>query len=234
MTESNLTSPTPSTNRPAEKNRGLSRASRIGLGVGAAALGLVALTAGVTAVALDGFDDDDDDRVPAALSSSTSDSAGDDSGDSGDSDSDSTSGTAGSAAQDSDVTASANEFEEARDAAIDAAGGGQLIELERSRDGWIAEVLLDDGTDVDVRLTADLGESTVGTPEPSDDVRAGSFDGDGIARAIEAALDETGGAAHEIALTDDDGGAYQVDVRGDARGEVLLDEAFAVIAVDND
>ena len=232
MTESNLTSPTPSTNRPAEKNRGLSRASRIGLGVGAAALGLVALTAGVTAVALDGFDDDDDDSVPAALSSSTSDSAGDDSGDSGDSDSDS--GTAGSAAQDSDVTASANEFEEARDAAIDAAGGGQLIELERSRDGWIAEVLLDDGTDVDVRLTADLGESTVGTPEPSDDVRAGSFDGDGIARAIEAALDETGGAAHEIALTDDDGGAYQVDVRGDARGEVLLDEAFAVIAVDND
>lgn len=232
MTESNLTSPTPSTNRPAEKNRGLSRASRIGLGVGAAALGLVALTAGVTAVALDGFDDDDDDRVPAAFSGSTSDSGdsgGDDSGDS-----DSTSGTAGSAAQDSDITASANEFEEARDAAIDAAGGGQLTELERSRDGWIAEVLLDDGTDVDVRLTADLGESTVGTPEPSDDVRAGSFDGDGIARAIEAALDETGGAAHEIALTDDDGGAYQVDVRGDARGEVLLDEAFAVIAVDND
>lgn len=218
MTESNPSSPAPSTNRPAEKNRGLSRASRIGLGVGAAALGLVALTAGVTAVALDAFDDDDDDRVPAAFSG----------------DSDSNSSTAGSAAQDSDVTASADEFEEARDAAIDAAGGGQLIELERSRDGWIAEVLLDDGTDVDVRLTADLGESTVGTPEPSDDARVGSFDGDGIARAIEAALDETGGTAHEIALTDDDGGAYQVDVRGDARGEVLLDAAFAVIAVDND
>ncbi len=140
----------------------------------------------------------------------------------------------GSQANNASETATVEQFESARDAAVDAAGGGTLVELERTRDGWSAEVLRQDGSEVDVRLGADLGDAVVGIPERSNDVRVGSLDGDGIARAIEAALSEVGGRAHEIALTDDDGGAYQVDIRGEVRADIVLDAQYAVIEVDLD
>ncbi|WP_168915855.1 hypothetical protein [Microcella flavibacter] len=224
-------SPTAPASTPAPERS--SRRTRLGLGIAAAALGVIALTAGVTAVAVDAFDDDDDDDRSSLVADSSGDRGvgadGSGASERGDDDASTSASTASGGS-----TADVEQFESARDAALDAADGEQLLELERTRDGWSAEVLRADGTDVDVALTEAL-EATVGTPDTDDDRREqGSFADDGIARAIEAALAETGGGeAHEIALTDDDG-AYEISVRGEVRAEITLDASYAVVEVDLD
>lgn len=192
------------------------------IGIAAAALGLIAATAGITAVALDEHDDGDDDRRAAVITPRDT---------RADRDAELPTGSR------SAPTADVESFEAARDAAVDAAGGGALLELDRERDGWTAEVLLTDGTTVDVRLDDSLSALGVGTPDADDDpAPAGSLADGALARAIEAAVDAAGSGAATAVHLEDDADAYRVDVvaTDGAQFEVRLDAAFAVTGVELD
>ena len=112
----------------------------IALGVGAL-LAAGAITVGGFAVAAEFADDNDrdDDRTPVASTDGSSDSPSD-------------------PIVDRDDQVSDDEVRQVTDAAITAAGGGTVTDIDRSDDpgeAWEVEVLLDNGDEVDVELAAD-------------------------------------------------------------------------------
>ncbi len=130
-------------------------------------------------------------------------------------------------------------------AAVEAAGGGEAVDVEKSDDpgeAYEVEVRLADGTEVDITLDQDLAVLT----RDRDDDRYDDRDGvDGVdaddrilsdaerASAEQAALAAVGGGTVlDVDPSDDPGVAYEAEVR-DAAGvewDVDLDTAFAVVA----
>ncbi|KQR46087.1 hypothetical protein ASF82_00570 [Frigoribacterium sp. Leaf164] len=110
----------------------------------------------------------------AVTSTRTGDDRGGDRGDRGGRDDDDRDGTSGSATDDSaggsgdattgtgtdDDTVTGADYDQASAAALSAAGGGTVTDVDRSDDGGVAyevDVRLDDGTEVDVDLDAAFG-----------------------------------------------------------------------------
>ncbi|MDQ6526802.1 hypothetical protein RB608_24480 [Nocardioides sp. LHD-245] len=134
-------------------------------------------------------------------------------------------------------------------AAVEAAGGGEAVDVEKSDDpgeAYEVEVRLADGTEVDVTLDRDLRV----VAEDRDDDRYDDGDDDrddstGVdaddrilsdaerASAEQAALAAVGGGTVlDVDPSDDPGVAYEAEVRDTAGAEwdVDLDAAFAVVA----
>ena len=124
----------------------------IAIGAGA---GIVVLGLGIGGFAIaDALDEDgDDDRVPASVESP----AGQDE-DSDRDDQDAEDAAADDASRTADPITD-DERESATEAAIDAAGGGEVTDVDRSDDpgeAWEVEVLLENGDEMDVRLADDF------------------------------------------------------------------------------
>jgi uncharacterized membrane protein YkoI len=118
----------------------------------------------------------------------------------------------------------------ATEAALAAAGGGRVTDADVDDGMYEVEVILDDGTEVDVQLDPDL--TVVGTwrdaPDTQETQPLGTPD---LAGASEAALSEAGGGRVTDAEVDDDDGTYEVEVILDDGTEVdvQLDPDLTVI-----
>ena len=135
MTNPTETPTTTTATEPAPRRRLL---LPIALGVGAL-LAAGAITVGGFAVAGELADDNDDDRTPVASTDGSSDAP-----------------SAPIVDRDDQVTD--EEARQVTEAAIAAAGGGTVTDIDRSDDpgeAWEVEVLLDNGDEVDVELAAD-------------------------------------------------------------------------------
>ena len=135
MTNPTETPTTTTATEPAPRRRLL---LPIALGVGAL-LAAGAITVGGFAVAAEFADDNDDDRTPVASTGAPSDAATD-------------------PIVDRDDQVTDEEAREVTEAAIAAAGGGTVTDIDRSDDpgeAWEVEVLLENGDEVDVELAAD-------------------------------------------------------------------------------
>ncbi len=150
-------------------------------------------------------------------------------------------------------TASANDDVQGADrdrvgsAAVDAAGGGTVVDVETSDDqgeAYEVEVRMDDGTEVDVSLDQDLNvvsEEADDRDDADDDAddRGESPDADDRAlttdereSAEKAALDAVGGGTvAQVEASDDPGEAYEVEVRAadNTEWDVELDADFKVL-----
>jgi len=128
-------------------------------------------------------------------------------------------------------------------AAVEAAGGGRAIDVEKSDDpgeAYEVEVRLDDGREVDVTLDEDL-RATVerdddahdadapADPADPDDRRLSAAERTAAEKAALAAVG--GGTVVDVDPSDDPGVAYEVEVRdrSGAEWDVDLDAAFAVV-----
>lgn len=132
---------------------------------------------------------------------------------------------------------STSDRERAESVALDAVGGGTVVDSEADDGGFEVEVRRADGTEVDVVLDGNF--TVVFTDVDGPDGAGGDDDdraltADEVERADEAALAATGGGT-VIDREVDDGG-YEVDVRQDdgAVVEVHLDATFTVIGQDRD
>jgi uncharacterized membrane protein YkoI len=123
----------------------------------------------------------------------------------------------------------------ATDAAIDAAGGGSITELEADDGGYDVEVVTDDGRKVDVVLGSDF---QVLHTDPDDDTDDNTdddtdYDTDDLS-AADAALAEAGGGT--VVDAERDGAGYDVEVRfADGTSlEVELAADFTVVRTEAD
>lgn len=113
-------------------------------------------------------------------------------------------------------------------AAVQAAGGGTLLDVESDDNGaFEAEVRKADGTEVEIALDKDL---TVITPAPA----AAPLGATERASAEKAALDAVGGGTVLDVEADDAG--YEVEVRkaDNTEWDIELDAAFTVLAKNTD
>jgi hypothetical protein len=127
-------------------------------------------------------------------------------------------------------------------AAVDAAGGGDLLSIERTDDAgavWEAEVRRD-GLEIDVLLDARLrpiytqrDREDAWAPEEADDQ---PLTPDEARRAAAAALRLAGGGSVEsVERSDDPGEAYEIEVvRAGRELDVVLDENFGEIRTSSD
>ena len=124
-------------------------------------------------------------------------------------------------------------------AAAQAVGGGTVLDVESSDDGeeaYEVEVRKADGSEVDVALDKDLKVLAQETDSPDGPDDAGRPDSPlsdtDRASAEKAALAAVpGGAVLAVEASDDQGVAYEVEVRAadNAEWEVELDAAFKVL-----
>ena len=151
-------------------------------------------------------------------------------------------------------TASANadvqgsERDRVANAAVQAAGGGTVVDAEASDDrgeAYEVEVRKDDGTEVDVTLDKDLNVVSQDADDRDDDTerrrhrcRRGRDADDRALSAAErqsaeqAALDAVGGGTvTQVEASDDRGEAYEVEVRDadNTEWDVELDADFKVL-----
>ena len=148
-----------------------------------------------------------------------------------------------------------NERDRVGQAAIEAAGGGKVIEAEASDDrgeAYEVEVRKTDGTHVDVTLDQDLAVVSQ-EPDDADDREDAREDGDGrddarerddraltsaertrAERAATAAVG--GGTVTDAEASDDRGEAYEVEVRAadGVEWDVTLDAQFEVVRKSTD
>jgi uncharacterized membrane protein YkoI len=143
-----------------------------------------------------------------------------------------------------------NERDRVGSAAVEAAGGGTVVDVETSDDrgeAYEVEVRMDDGTEVDVTLDQDLnvlhqeadgrddrdeaGADDDGDENPdADDRTLGAEERDSAERA---ALDAVGGGTvRQVEASDDHGEAYEVEVLApdNTEWDVELDAAFKVLS----
>ncbi|MDN5892407.1 MAG: hypothetical protein L0H93_00150 [Nocardioides sp.] len=163
-------------------------------------------------------------------------------------------GTVWTASADNDLQGS--ERDRVGAAAIEAAGGGNVVDLETSDDrgeAYEAEVRMDDGTEVEISLDQDLNVVSRDTDEADDDNDSdgNGSDGndsevnegrDGDERALgaeerksveKAALDAVGGGTVvDLEASDDRGVAYEAEVRMDdgTEWDVDLDSDYKVLS----
>jgi uncharacterized membrane protein YkoI len=139
-------------------------------------------------------------------------------------------------------------------AAVEAAGGGTVVDVEASDDrgeAYEVEVRMDDGTEVDVTLDQDLNPVSQDADDRDDrdrdDNDADGDDGlDADDRAVSAeerqsaeqgALDAVGGGTVEqVEASDDSREAYEVEVRMDdgTEWDVELDADYDVLSKTTD
>jgi len=139
-------------------------------------------------------------------------------------------------------------------AAVEAAGGGTVVDVEASDDrgeAYEVEVRMDDGTEVDVTLDQDLNPVSQDADDRDDrdrdDNDADGDDGlDADDRAVsaeerqsaeQAALDAVGGGTVEqVEASDDSREAYEVEVRMDdgTEWDVELDADYDVLSKTTD
>ena len=195
----------------------------IGVGVGAAALGLIAGTSVISFAIADQFDNDD--RYFVAPTT-TQDSGG---GQQAPSDAFETGGSAagGPAAapvapssgsnqgsRSADITATIAQFTAARDAAVVAAGGGSAIAIDRDPRGWEVYVYTNRG-EVEVRLDETLAVIALDEPDAddrNDPAPQTVLNGNVLNNAIAAAIAAAGsGAATDVEAAEwDDRPGYTV------------------------
>ncbi|GAA2175786.1 hypothetical protein GCM10009846_27030 [Agrococcus versicolor] len=220
------------------RGRGILKPVLIGAGAAAVVLAVAGIGIGVA----DALDDDGDDQVrtqPGVTAPMTSGGpqapspTNDDQGQGGSDD-----GQAGPSPAGPGVDASASEpaaLVDAIDAAVAAADGEGATSVELERDGWKVDVLLADGTEVDVRVYADGREALV---QQDDDDSTGDplLDTGRIADIVDAAIAAAGGGTVDsIESEGDDSHAFsvQVDLGGDRDVDVDLAEDLAVVSVDD-
>jgi uncharacterized membrane protein YkoI len=129
-------------------------------------------------------------------------------------------------------------------AAVEAAGGGEVVDMETSDDrgeAYEVEVRQDDGTEVDIALDQDLnvlGQETDDTD--SDDESEGDDGRDADDRALstqerqsaeQAALATVDGTVTDVEASNDPGEAYEVEVldADNVEWTVELDADFQVL-----
>ena len=145
-----------------------------------------------------------------------------------------------------------NEFDRASTAAVQAAGGGQVTDSEKDRNGYELEVTREDGTEVDIYLDENFNVTGNREDDRYDDDRddrddAGEVrDNDADDRvlsqterdsATKAALAEIGsGTVTDVEASDDRGTAYEVEVVKADRTEwhVDLNADFGVVSSHQD
>jgi uncharacterized membrane protein YkoI len=133
-------------------------------------------------------------------------------------------------------------------AAVEAAGGGTVVDVEASDDrgeAYEVEVRMDDGTEVDVTLDQDLNPVSQDADDRDRDDNDADGD-DGLDRAVsaeerqsaeQAALDAVGGGTVEqVEASDDSREAYEVEVRMDdgTEWDVELDADYDVLSKTTD
>lgn len=192
----------------------------------AAAVALLAVGGGAYAVGANVADDDDDrssisDEEGPRNGGDRDDRGGDrgdrsdddDQDDDGQDDDGQTGGTAGGNLPATDAAA----LTEAAEAAIAAADGTGASKIDVEHGGYEVEVLLADGSEVDVLVAAD----GTATPQPArdDDRSDPAIDLAQLDEVIDAALaaaeaeGAAGGTIDEVSSSDDDGVAYEVSIR---------------------
>lgn len=220
---------------PAEEGGAKRRRRRNMLIGAAAAVAVLAVGGGAYAVGANVGDDDDDDRpgisdggAPGQHDGDRDDRDGDDRRD-GDRRDDDRDDTAGGQAAGPAPAADAASLRDAAEAAIAAADGAGATSIDLEDAGYEVEVLLADGQEVDVFVTAD----GTATPEPGqDDPRSDpALDLAQLDTIIEAAFAAaeaegvTGGAIDSVSSSSDQGVAFEVSIRFDRGGDADIDLA---------
>lgn len=119
-------------------------------------------------------------------------------------------------------------------AAVEIAGGGTAEDVETSDDPGVAyevEVRADDGTEVDVALDDDLNEVNTETDD-ADDADDRALSPEERTTAEQAALEAVGGGTVlQVEASDDQGEAYEAEVRADdgTEWDVTLDADYRVL-----
>jgi uncharacterized membrane protein YkoI len=122
------------------------------------------------------------------------------------------------AADPGDTGLTATDLQQASEAAVDAAGGGRVTDVDVDGTAYEIEVTRDDGTEVTVLLDADRTVvRTSAEPRDTDDGAATATDLQG---AADAALEAAGGGRVTDSEADDDGTGYEVEVTRDDGTEV--------------
>jgi uncharacterized membrane protein YkoI len=143
----------------------------------------------------------------------------------------------------SDDGVQGDDAQRATDAAIDAAGGGSITELEADDGGYDVEVVTDDGRKVDVVLGSDFQVLHTDPDDDTDDNTDDDTDDDtddlstadaDYQPAADAALAEAGGGT--VVDAERDGAGYDVEVRfADGTSlEVELAADFTVVRTEAD
>ncbi|MDQ0646540.1 putative membrane protein YkoI [Microbacterium natoriense] len=211
--------------------------------IGAAAtVAILAVGGGAYAIGAEVGDDDDDRPAASQGSGSSATDDGDRDGDRADDgarDDDRAPETGAGAG----IVADAASMRDAAEAAIGAAGGTGASSIDVEHGGYEVEVLLADGSEVDVFVGAD-GAASV-DPSRDDDRRADpALDlatlGDIIDAALAASSEASGGdgTVDAVSSSDDQGVAYEVSIRladgRDADIDLAADLALVFADVDDD
>lgn len=124
-------------------------------------------------------------------------------------------------------------------AAVQAVGGGTVLDVETSDDpgeAWEAEVRKSDGTEVDVALDKDLKVVAQAADTDTPDAGDRALSDTERTSAEKAAVAAVAGTVTEVEASDDQGVAYEVSVRAadNTEWDVDLDSAFKVVAKTQD
>ena len=122
-------------------------------------------------------------------------------------------------------------------AAASTAAEGDATAIEAQRDGsWDVTLRGGDGSETEVRVSADGAASVRATDGVDDDAPAGVLDDATIASVVDAALAEVDGRVTDIEVDDDAARPYDVTVlASDGRWvEIDLDAQFAAVQSGSD
>lgn len=144
---------------------------------------------------------------------------------------------------DDDQALTGTTLEKASKAALAETGEGKVTDSESDDGGYEVEVTLDDGRAVDLWLNSSFKVERVDSDDDSsDDAGTDDTGADDIAVTDEerksaetAALAEAPGTVTEVDRSDDGDHAFEVEITREdgTEVEVELDEAFAVVNVDD-
>lgn len=220
----------------APAKRGRKRALLIGGGIAAAVVlvgGGVALGAAVG----DEFGDDDDrpsmsdgPRDDDDRGAQPGDDRGDDRGDDGQRPSQGGGPVTGIG------TDSADELVEIA-AAARAAAEGDVTSIDAKRDGtWEVQLVASDGTETEVRVTADLEATVISTEQDDDSAPTSTLDEAAIRALVDAALAEADGMITDLDADNDEVSPYDASVLTSDNRSIDIDFGadFAVVGTDTD
>jgi hypothetical protein len=221
------------------RGRGILKPVLIGAGAAAVVLAVAGIGIGVA----DAIDDGDDQpqTQPGVTAPMTSDGgqapspSGDDRGEGQDGSDDGQGSGSPMAPANDGAWSEPGALVDAIDAAVAAADGEGATSVEVERDGWKVDVLLADGTEVDVRVHAD-GREPVVQQDDDDSMGDPVLETGRIADIVDAAIAAAGGGAVDsIESERDDSHAFsvQVDLGSDQEVDVDLAEDLSVVSIDD-
>ncbi|MDY7088263.1 MAG: hypothetical protein SYR96_24540 [Actinomycetota bacterium] len=136
-------------------------------------------------------------------------------------------------AANADGEVSGGDRDKAGNAAVQAVGGGTVLDIEAGDDqgeAYEVDVRKTDGSEVEVVLDKDL--KVLSRQADTPDAAGAALTDAQRTSAEKAALDAVGGGTVlDVEASDDQGAAYEVEVRdsGNKEWDVELDEAFKVL-----